>query len=49
MWERLTLTLHDHEKSNTHHANMDSWRELEKRVKTHGTIDNTPSKKAAQI
>ena len=41
MWERLSLTLQDHEKSNTHRANMDSWRELEKRVKTHSTIDNT--------
>lgn len=41
MWERLTLTLQDHEKSNTHRANMDNWRELEKRIKTHSTYDNT--------
>lgn len=41
MWERLTLTLQDHEKSNAHRSNMDSWRELETRVRTHSAIDKT--------
>ena len=41
MWERLTLTLQDHEKSNAHRSHMDSWRELEMRVKTHSAIDQT--------
>lgn len=44
MWEHLTLTLQDHEKSNVQSSNMDSLRELDMRVKTHSAIDQTYQK-----